>query len=300
MKSELTTVAPSQFGELLQAADLFAKADIVPKAFQGNPGNCFIAVQLASRMNADPFMVMQNVDIIHGKPGFSSKFLIGCFNTCGRFGAIQYEHDTEDGGRTRAVSTEIATGRRIEGPWVSMAMAKAEGWIDKNGSKWKTMPELMRSYRAAAFMIRLTAPEVSLGLPTSDEIRDTGGEAGMEVRDVTPRTPFARARAELPERTEEAAETEPPADLPPVPEEEAKSSPLDELKAKIKASGVKVKEVASALASMGIGDGETSPSQLPEETIAMVVADWGTVFETIVAERAAAAADLAAEEGGEG
>jgi hypothetical protein len=53
-----------------------------------------------------------------------------------------------------------------------MEMAKAEGWIDKTGSKWKTMPELMLKYRAAAFFGRLYAPEIMMGLYSADEIVD--------------------------------------------------------------------------------------------------------------------------------
>jgi hypothetical protein len=52
-------------------------------------------------------------------------------------------------------------------------MAKAEGWVDKNGSKWKTMPEQMFRYRAASFLIRTTAPEIGMGLLTADEAEDS-------------------------------------------------------------------------------------------------------------------------------
>lgn len=256
------------FALTLQTAELFAKADIVPKAFQGNPGNCFIAIQLAERMKADPFLVMQNVDIIHGKPGFSSKFLIGCFNSCGRFSAIRYEHDEQDGGRTRACATELATGREILGPWVSMNMAKAEGWLSKNGSKWQTMPELMRSYRAAAFMIRVTAPEISLGLPTTEEVIDTGGAMGQEVRDITPKTPFARAKSE-PAPVVASVE---------VVEEKA-PDPLEVIKGKLTKSGLKVAEALGALATLGIGDGKTPFSKMDRATLEKVAGDWSTVEE---------------------
>jgi hypothetical protein len=53
-----------------------------------------------------------------------------------------------------------------------MSMAKAEGWSTKNGSKWNNMPELMLMYRAAAFLIRTYAPEISMGLQTADELED--------------------------------------------------------------------------------------------------------------------------------
>ena len=53
-----------------------------------------------------------------------------------------------------------------------MEMAKQEGWIDKTGSKWKTMPELMLKYRAAAFFGRLYCPEIMMGLYSADETID--------------------------------------------------------------------------------------------------------------------------------
>ena len=56
---------------------------------------------------------------------------------------------------------------------VTIGMAKAEKWYDKNGSKWKTMSQLMLQYRAATFLIRTVAPELAMGLRTDDEVIDT-------------------------------------------------------------------------------------------------------------------------------
>jgi hypothetical protein len=44
--------------------------------------------------------------------------------------------------------------------------------MDKTGSKWKTMPELMLKYRAAAFFGRLYCPEIMMGLYSADETID--------------------------------------------------------------------------------------------------------------------------------
>lgn len=52
---------------------------------------------------------------------------------------------------------------------VDMQMAKDEGWLTKNGSKWKTMPALMLRYRAASFFSSLNCPELTLGLYTKEE-----------------------------------------------------------------------------------------------------------------------------------
>lgn len=152
-------------------AKAFAASSLVPSAYQGNVANCIVALEIAHRMKASPLLVMQNLYIVHGNPGWSAKFLIATFNQCGRFSSIRYEF-SEDRKTCRAWAVEKATGERIEGPTVSVQMAQAEGWSTKNGSKWKSMPELMLMYRSAAFLVRTFAPELSMGLPTSDELED--------------------------------------------------------------------------------------------------------------------------------
>jgi len=160
------------FEHVQRVAAMFSKSELVPKRYQSNVGNCVIALEMASRIGASPLMVMQNLDVILGKPCWSSKFLIASLNSSGKFSPLRYEEDEQNGGRTRAWAYEKGTSDKVFGAWVSMEMAKAEGWIDKTGSKWKTMPELMRRYRAASFFTNQFAPEVSMGLKTTEEVYD--------------------------------------------------------------------------------------------------------------------------------
>lgn len=166
-----------RFEDTLRMAEYLSRSDMVPAQYQGKPANVVIAMAMAHRMDADLMMVMQNLYVVHGRPGWSSQFLIACVNSCGKFSALQYEFSGEpntDSWACRAYATELATGQVVHGPSVSIAMAKAEGWHGKNGSKWKTMPELMLTYRAAAFFVRTKAPEISMGMQTDEEIRDMG------------------------------------------------------------------------------------------------------------------------------
>ena len=155
-----------------RVAGMLSKSGLVPKDYQGNIANCMIALEMATRIGASPIMVMQNLYIVHGRPAWSSQFLIATLNASGRFSALKYEHSDKDGGSTRAYATDLKTGDVCYGAWVSMKMSEAEGWAGKNGSKWKTMPELMRNYRAAAFFTRQYAPEISMGIMTADEAHD--------------------------------------------------------------------------------------------------------------------------------
>jgi hypothetical protein len=183
MSQELSITTETAAFELLQRrAKALSSSTLVPKEFQGNPANCLIAMNLAARLRADEFMIMQSLDIIHGRPSFRAQFLIAMVNSSGRFTPLQFRMTGE--GKSRACVAHCKstdTGEPIEGPEISIGMANAEGWLSKNGSKWQTMPELMLRYRAAAFFARLYAPDITLGMQTSEELHDIA-----PPRDVTP------------------------------------------------------------------------------------------------------------------
>ena len=168
---------------------MFCGSSLVPQQFQGeqNFGNAIIALEMAQRMNASPLMVMQNLYIVYGNPGWSSKFLIATFNQCGRFEAIKYKETGKKGTDSQGIiayTREKGSDEIIQGPEVTILIAKQEGWYDKKGSKWKTMPDQMLRYRAAAWLIRTTAPEISMGLQTTDEIIDVEGNVSDVMDDV--------------------------------------------------------------------------------------------------------------------
>lgn len=162
----------SGFEHAQRIARMLGQSALIPKDYQNNIPNCMIALEMAQRIGASPLQVMQNIYVVHGRPAWSSQFLIATFNASGNFSPLRYEEDDQEGGRTRAVATDKGTGEMLDGVWVSMKMAEAEGWINKNGSKWKTMPQLMRRYRAAAFFVRQFAPELSMGMHTQEEVMD--------------------------------------------------------------------------------------------------------------------------------
>jgi len=178
MNTDITITEETAVFELVQRqAKLLASSTLVPKDFQNNMSNCAIGLNIAKRLGADPFMVIQNIDIIHGRPSFRATFLIAMVNASGRFTPLQFRMEGE--GQNRSCTAHCKTretGEQIEGPEITMAMAKAEGWSTKSGSKWLTMPELMLRYRAAAFFARIYAPDITLGMHTSEEISDIAPE----------------------------------------------------------------------------------------------------------------------------
>jgi hypothetical protein len=165
----------NRFGQIQRVAKLFSESDLVPEIFQGKPANCAVALQMAFRLRVDPMMLMQNMYIVHGRPGIEAKLAIALMNQRGPFtGPLQWKFEGQgDKKQCTCFATHRQTGEQCK-QTVTFAMVKAEGWLDKSGSKWKTMPDIMFQYRSAMFLGRLYCPEVLLGLPTDDELRDVG------------------------------------------------------------------------------------------------------------------------------
>lgn len=250
----------SQSFELAQrVAKCFSMSSLVPKDYQGNLPNCVIALNMAHRMGADPMMIMQNLVVIHGRPSWSAQFLIATFNKCGRFSSIRYDFfgtEGQDDWGCRAKATELSTGELLTGPLVTIALAKKEGWYQKGGSKWQTMPEQMLRYRAAAWFVRTIAPEIAMGLHTAEEIRDTYELESDGQAFALP--PKGQTSADLnamlhPVEAEIMPETEQPKpEAPPEPERKRPSAEeLDVMRAdmvvELEMRGVSVEEIEKAV-----------------------------------------------------
>ena len=163
------------FEDAQRIAKALASSTLIPPQFQGQQGfaNCLVALEIAGRMNISPFLCMQHLHIIHGRPSWSSAFIIAMVNGCGRFTPLRFEISGESETLAcYAVATDIKTQQELKGPTITMLMAKKEGWSTKSGSKWATMPDVMIRYRAAAFWGRLFAGDLLVGLQTQEEVID--------------------------------------------------------------------------------------------------------------------------------
>ena len=166
------SVAVQKFEYFQRRAGSLTKSGLTPPAFK-EIANALIAVELAHRMGLEPIFVAQNLNIIHGRPSWSSQFIIAQINGSGRFSEpLQYRTTGTGDEKTCIAWTVSKKGEVVEGPPVSIAMAKKEGWYQKTGSKWQSMPDLMLTYRAATFFGRVHCPDLLMGIKADDEVRD--------------------------------------------------------------------------------------------------------------------------------
>lgn len=159
-----------------QMAKALAQSTIVPKEYQGNVSNALIAIELATRLKTSPLMVMQHLYVVYGRPSWSAQYVIAMINGSGRYDMeLQFDEKNDKNGKPYSCMcwTE-KDGRKVTGPTITMDLAKDEKWLDKNGSKWQTMPQIMLRYRAASFFGRMNCPDLMMGMYTREEVYEMG------------------------------------------------------------------------------------------------------------------------------
>lgn len=162
---------------------MLAKSAIVPQNYRGKVEDCVIAIDIGNRLGISPIVVMQNSQVVQGNFTWKGSACRAFIDGCGKFKDSEYVEVGERGMDDWGIylqATNTRTGKVVKGATVTIRMAKDEGWMNKNGSKWKTMPEQMLRYRAATFFARSECPEVLMGFQTNDEIEDVKGVATEE------------------------------------------------------------------------------------------------------------------------
>lgn len=209
----------AEFNLVYRHAKALASSELVPQQYRNNVSNCMLALDIANRIGASAFAVMQNLHIIQGKPSWSSTFLIGSVNHTKRFEPLRFEiegtNPKDQSYRVRAYAKDRESNTICLGAWIDWPMVKAEGWDSKSGSKWKTMPEQMFLYRAAAFWARVYAPEVCLGLHTADEMGDVYGGPQVIDQGAAPTSGDLGALRNALAPPAESGATEPPQEFDP-------------------------------------------------------------------------------------
>ena len=188
----------TNYSDAQRVAMTLASSDLVPEQYrlkQGQEkrviGNCLIALDMALRLKMSPLFVMQNMYIVHGRPSWSASFLVAAINKSGLFKTpLRYKESGEGDDKGCIAWAVDHSGEVLESIKITMEMAKKEGWSEKTGSKWKTMPQQMLRYRAATFFCRAYCPEVAMGMQTQEELIDIGSDRyePQDNQEVKPKT----------------------------------------------------------------------------------------------------------------
>lgn len=176
---------------IFKTAQTLAKSSMLPMSFR-EPANVVIAMDLAARTGISFFAITNSINIIQGRPSWNSTAVMSMLKNYYSRKGLTISHkfigDREKDNWGCYVVVTNNDGVEVErGSVVDMKLAKAEGWVDKPGSKWKTMPEQMLIYRAYTFFARVAIPDLLMGFNhTTEELEDIQSATVSKMKTVNP------------------------------------------------------------------------------------------------------------------
>lgn len=215
--SNLPVAVPAISSELatrMEEARSMAAAGMLPRQYQQQPANIFLAQQYAIDLGLPITTVFTGIHVIEGKPSASSALIGALIQRAGH--RIRFVEGTDSDGPT--VTCVII--RRDDPEWEhkaswNMAKAKQAGLLGKN--VWKQYPEAMLEARALTACARKACTDALFGVHYTPE------ELGAEVDQDGNPLGGASVNAKVPQNTWETAA---PAALPSAPRAGAVGAPV--------------------------------------------------------------------------
>lgn len=190
---------PQSLGEAMEIAKLMAAGNFVPGHLRGKAGDCLAVVMQAARWGLDPFAVGNKTYFVNDRMAYEAQLVIAVLNTSGVLKGrldVQWQQTDVD-----LICTVTGTLKADSQPKsISQEMARIK---TKNSPLWVSAPKMQMGYYTSRMWARLFAPEVLLGVYTTDEVEEMGL---ANAREVVPAAPTRRRVAARKEAEPETAE----------------------------------------------------------------------------------------------
>lgn len=170
-------LSPQNLNEAMQLAEIMSNSEMVPKDFQGKPGNVLVAVQMGADIGLAPMQAIQNIAVINGRPalwGDAVKAIVLASPLCEKF------EETIDEATMTAYTKVKRKGHEEKVVSFSQKDAEAAKLWGKAGP-WTNYPKRMLQMRSRGFAARDEFADVLKGLAVAEELQDFVVE-----KDITP------------------------------------------------------------------------------------------------------------------
>ncbi|WCE39155.1 hypothetical protein PGC08_14270 [Brevibacterium sp. BDJS002] len=161
MSTDIAVHSPAaemSVGERQQYASVLADANMIPKAFQKNPANIFVAIEYGNALGIAPIVALNEINVINGTPSLSASMMASLARSAGH----RVRTRNEDDG---SAVCEIIRADDPEFTHTSVwDQKKAQGAGLWGKGHWAKDPATMLRWRAISECVRMACPEVLGGL----------------------------------------------------------------------------------------------------------------------------------------
>jgi hypothetical protein len=159
---------PENLHEAMEMATVLSKSSLIPKDFQGNPGNVLIAIQWGMELGLAPMQAIQSIAVINGRPSLWGDAVIAL---CKSHPICEWVKETFDEDGTAVCVTQRKGDPEPVERRFSLADAVKAGLSGKAGP-WTQYPKRMLQMRARSWCLRDAYPDLLRGMAVADEEQD--------------------------------------------------------------------------------------------------------------------------------
>ena len=173
------SLTPSSLKEAMEYAQIIANSTIVPKNYQGKPGDILVAVQMGAELGLKPIQALQNIAVINGRPSVYGDALLALVQAHPSFEDVKEAFDEKTNTAFCSVKRKNQDEYTVS---FSSEDAKKAGLWGKAGP-WSQYPKRMLQMRARSFALRDKFADALSGLIMAEEAQDYS-----TISDFTPKT----------------------------------------------------------------------------------------------------------------
>jgi len=183
---------PANLHEALEMAGVLCKSSLIPKDFQGNPGNVLVAIQWGMELGLAPMQALQSIAVINGRPSLWGDAVIALCKSHPVCEWIKESFDAD--GAAICIAKRRGDTDPVERRF-SLDDAKKAQLIGKQGP-WTQYPRRMLQMRARSWCLRDAFPDLLRGMAVAEEEQDST----VATVEPPPIDPTATATARLKSR----------------------------------------------------------------------------------------------------
>ena len=178
------SLTPTSLNEAMQLAELMANSEMVPKDYQGKPGNVLVAVQMGAELGLKPVQALQNIAVVNGRPSVWGDGLRALIMSAPDLINIADEFDEKAMKATCIITRNINGNAIVFKGEFSQSDAVSAGLWERN--TWKSYPKKMLEWRAFGFAARKAYADRLRGISLAEEAQDIP-VTKSEPKDVSPK-----------------------------------------------------------------------------------------------------------------
>lgn len=178
--SEIVKREPTALETQMRFAEMICSPkgqSILPKAYQGNPANALVAINLGSAMGLAPAESLYRIDVIGGTPSASAELVASNVRKAGHKLRVHVDE------ANMSVTAQII---RADDPDYTYEVKRDMKWAESMGlagkDNYRKQPLTMLQWRAITAVARLAASEALYGVGyTADELQENAATATPRV-----------------------------------------------------------------------------------------------------------------------